>query len=263
MKKISVLGCGWLGMPLGETLVKLGFSVNGSTTKKEKLNTIQSYGINPFLIDLNKLANHPKDFFNSDILIITIPPGNVNIPEEYFLQLEKILGLAKNGKVKNILFISSTSVYPTLNREVFEEDESEQALTRSGVSLLKAEQIFKSANNTIIRFSGLIGNDRHPGKWFAGKCDLKGGNMPVNMIHQVDCINIIQTIISGHYWAETFNASAEEHPLKKEYYTKLSKGLGLNPPQFDEEDSSNWKIVSSKYLKDKTGYIFKQSIYNI
>jgi UDP-glucose 6-dehydrogenase len=38
--KISIVGCGWLGLPLGEKLAKSGHQVFGSTTSVEKIATI-------------------------------------------------------------------------------------------------------------------------------------------------------------------------------------------------------------------------------
>lgn len=263
MKRISILGCGWLGLPLGAELAKNGFLVKGSTTRREKKNEIQKQGITPFIIDLNSKLSPASEFFDTDILIVTIPPGNAPETKNYFAQLEKIISHSENGSVKNTIFISSTSVYPSLNKEVKESDASESALTRSGISLLQAEALFSQPENTIIRFAGLVGENRHPGRWFAGRQGLKGGNLPINMIHLEDCIGIISAIIDGDHWGEIFNACAQDHPLKKEYYQKMAKDLGLALPDFEEEDSSGWKVVSSKYLVNKTGYAFTKSVWDI
>ena len=37
---ITILGCGWLGLPLAQTLVKEGYSVKGSTTTEDKLEVL-------------------------------------------------------------------------------------------------------------------------------------------------------------------------------------------------------------------------------
>lgn len=41
MQKISVLGCGWLGLPLSKKLIESGFVVKGSTTSSEKLSQLE------------------------------------------------------------------------------------------------------------------------------------------------------------------------------------------------------------------------------
>jgi nucleoside-diphosphate-sugar epimerase len=262
MKKVSILGCGWLGLPLGKSLVMSGYAVAGSTTRSEKLISIQEMGMRAFIIDLQN-GKPDSQFFNTDTLIVTIPPGSADKPENYLDYLDTIKAASKKGAVKNTLYISSSSVYPELCRDVNEEDASETALTRSGISLLQAENKLKSDVNTILRFSGLIGPDRHPGKWFGGKRGLKGAKNPVNMIHLEDCIGVIKTILAGNHWGDVFNACAPEHPTKKEYYQRMAQSFGSPPPEYSEDDETKWKIVSSRHLVEKTGYQFKKSIFSI
>ena len=40
--EISIMGCGWLGLPLAAQLVKAGYNVKGSTTTPEKLEVLQA-----------------------------------------------------------------------------------------------------------------------------------------------------------------------------------------------------------------------------
>ena len=74
---ISIIGCGWLGLPLGAFLVKKGYLVKGSTTKKEKIGLLQEQDIQPYLIEANPRLNgmEIENFFYSDIIIINLPPG--------------------------------------------------------------------------------------------------------------------------------------------------------------------------------------------
>ena len=53
METISILGCGWLGVPLAEYLIKCGYRVKGSTRTKEELAVLESKGIEPSLLVLD------------------------------------------------------------------------------------------------------------------------------------------------------------------------------------------------------------------
>ena len=53
MTQISILGCGWLGLPLAKKLIEKKYSVNGSTTSEKKLSILKDAGINPFLVTLD------------------------------------------------------------------------------------------------------------------------------------------------------------------------------------------------------------------
>jgi len=50
MTQISILGYGWLGLPLAKVLLENGFSVKGSTTSVEKISVLENSGIQPYLI---------------------------------------------------------------------------------------------------------------------------------------------------------------------------------------------------------------------
>ncbi len=52
--QISILGCGWLGVPLAESLIKKGFSIKGSTTSEEKIEILTKKGIEAFLISIRQ-----------------------------------------------------------------------------------------------------------------------------------------------------------------------------------------------------------------
>ena len=54
MGEISILGCGWLGLPLGEHLVREGQAVRGSTTTPARLSELAARDIEPFRIDLGE-----------------------------------------------------------------------------------------------------------------------------------------------------------------------------------------------------------------
>ena len=48
-RKIAVLGCGWLGLPLAKKLHSIGHTIKGSTTTKEKLLRLESNVMIPFI----------------------------------------------------------------------------------------------------------------------------------------------------------------------------------------------------------------------
>lgn len=259
-RSVSILGCGWLGLPLAEFLISKGFSVKGSTTTPGKKDILSSNNIEPFLIELNP-AIHEKDlqdFFSSEILIINIPPGGSDNKADYHKhQIESVLNEVKNSSVSKLIFISSTSVYKNANREVTELDQPNPE-TESGRALRSVEELIFNTiefDKTIIRFAGLIDKDRNPVKYFAGAKNISGGNAPVNLIHRKDCIDIIFNILHRNVWNEIFNACSDLHPSKKEFYSAAALKYNLTPPEFNDKNE-NYKIVVSEKLKRKLDYKF-------
>ncbi|MBG6186886.1 SDR family oxidoreductase [Flavobacterium sp. CAN_S2] len=262
MTKISILGCGWLGYPLAKALLKNGFSVKGSTTSDEKIAILKNAGIKPFLIALseNKTSGNVTEFLeNSEILIIDVPPKLRGSGTENFVsKIRNVISFIEKSSVEKVLFISSTSVYN--DDEIFVTEETiAKPYTESGKQLLETEQLLQSNINfktTVLRFGGLIGEDRHPIKFLAGRENLDNPDAPVNLIHQDDCIGIILKIIETDSWNETFNAVAPSHPSRKLYYTQKAMDLNLALPKFNSEQNSGGKIILSARIENVLKYTF-------
>ena len=281
MKNISILGCGWLGLPLAKTLIEKGYLVNGSTTSESKLQILESAGINPFIVTLSEVegalesesvSESIHDFLdNSEILIIDIPPklrgtnadSSQSSRKIFVEKIENFIPFIEKSTVKKVLFVSSTSVYGDENGNITEETIPNPE-TESGKQLLLAEALLQKNQNfetTILRFGGLIGEDRHPVKFLVGKENLGNPDAPVNLIHQKDCIAVIEEIIHQSKWNEVFNAVAPFHPKREEYYTQKAKEQNLTFPKFSAEKSNIKKVISSEKIENTLNYKFKIENY--
>ena len=243
---ISILGCGWLGLPLALTLTKNGYSIKGSTTSEIKVKLLNNNGVQPFIIDLSNRESEFEEFLNSEVLIIAIPSKNI-------VGFKNLISHIENSKIKNILFISSTSVYPNSNSIITEEHLIHKTPLSEIEMLFKTNTNFKS---TILRFGGLIGYDRKPGNFFKNGKIINYPDAFVNLIHRDDCIQIIKEIIAKNIWDKTLNACADTHPKKRDFYAKEFKKEGRNNPTFNELASNEYKIINSDQLKSILNYNF-------
>lgn len=266
IKTIGILGCGWLGFPLATALVEQQYQIHGSSTTKEKLNSLEASGIEPYHIELteNGIKGAVDSFLEQlDLLIINVPPRLRKAPKESYTEKMRLLHTAiKKTPLKRIMFISSTAVYGNIDA-VLNEDSPARPNTVSGEQLLASENIFyqdRTLHTTIIRLGGLIGPNRHPVTFLAGKTDLKNGDHPINLIHLDDCIGIIKQLIKDNLKNGIINAVYPHHPSKKEYYTSEAQKRGLPPPNYSlNTNTLGNKIVESKYINVKT-YSFMTSI---
>jgi nucleoside-diphosphate-sugar epimerase len=269
MRQISILGCGWLGLPLAKALLINGFSVKGSTTSEGKLSTLKSLGINPFLValDSKNIAGAIEDFLNgSETLVIDIPPQlrgknsetSASNEKAFVEKIKTLIPYLEKSTIKNVLFVSSTSVYGEVNGTISEETVPKPD-TESGKQLVEVEILLQNNPNfksTILRFGGLIGEDRNPTKFLAGKVNLKNPNTYINFIHQEDCIGIILKIITTNSWNEIFNGVSPFHPTRETYYTQKATELTLPLPQFDHSKPSIGKLILSDKVETVLGYAF-------
>ena len=262
MTKISILGCGWLGFPLAKALTENGFSVKGSTTSSEKIARLEQAGIIPFLIEIgeNGINGNADQFLEeSQVLIINIPPKlRGNSTENFVSKIKNIVPFIEKSKIKKVLFVSSTSVFSDEDKVVTEETIPNPD-TESGNQLLQCEKLLQDNShfeNTILRFGGLIGEDRHPIHYLAGRTNIENPESPINLIHQEDCIGIILKIINRNFWGETFNAVAPFHPSREEYYSQKAKEYNLERPIFTHSKPSIGKTILSDKLESVLKYQF-------
>lgn len=260
------MGCGWLGTPLAESLLQKGHKIHGSTTSGEKCALLEQKGIQGFLIRLseNRIEGDISGFLtNVDVLIINIPPKLRGTARENYVQKIQLLHNAiKASKTRKVIFVSSTSIYGDVNGEVT-EDTVPQPNTESGRQLLAAENLLtndKALQTTIVRFGGLIGVDRHPINMLAGRQGLSNGEAYVNLIHQKDCIRILEHIIDQDWWNEVFNGVYPYHPTKKEYYTSEALNKGLQSPEYEVNNTVKGKKVLPFRLISVKKFSFETSI---
>lgn len=265
---ISILGCGWLGLPLAKSLISKGHVIKGSTTSRDKLQQLTSEGISPYVIQLFEegIQGDISAFLSdAEVLIIDIPPGVRKDPEVNFVgKIGRLASQIERSGIKKVIFISATSVYKDMDSiPVYSEEDLANGTAENSKQLKGAEEILKNSEafeTSIIRFGGLIGPGRHPVNYLSGKIDVKDAEGPVNLIHLEDCIGIIEAIIENESWPYIFNAVAPDHPTRKDYYTKMATEKGLAAMSFNQREVSKGKIIESVNLDEILNYEFKKSI---
>jgi nucleoside-diphosphate-sugar epimerase len=264
-KKISVIGCGWLGAPLGKRLVEVGYPVvKGSTTSPSKLEPLRKMGIEPYVAHLDPFpqGRHWDELLDVNTLVVDIPPRSSQQGEEFHpQQMDQLVKLIRQTKIAEIIYVSSISVYPELSRLTAEEDVTTMQQS-AAPQLVKAEnklvELRKNNRNvTILRCGGLMGYDRIPGKYVRGKKELTAAENPVNYIHRDDAVEIVVALIARSVFNEVFNMVAPEHPTRRQVYDASCKEFGWTSPTYSDSKSAQpFKLVSSVKLLQALDYRF-------
>ncbi|WP_335966855.1 SDR family NAD(P)-dependent oxidoreductase [Galbibacter sp. PAP.153] len=261
-KKIAILGCGWLGLPLAISLEKKKHQLNGATTSVDKILNLARHNINPFLIAVHQqhIEGNISYFLKDvDILIINIPPRiKKNSGHKYVSKIQTLSKKIEQSGVKKVIFASSSSVYASKN-DIVDENTPPSPETESGKQILTSEKILSNNphfKTTIIRFAGLYGNDRHPVNSLSGRKNIANPRAPVNLIHLTDCIGIINAVIDKEIWGKTFNAVAPQHPERKDFYVEKAHKMGVLPPTFKETTKTKGKTVTSILINKYLDYHF-------
>ena len=261
--KITIIGCGWLGLPLGKELLKQGHAVSGSTQSNTKLKELETAGIAPFLYSLEDNTQIPGIICKStDVLIITIPPvRRKKDPTFYGKGLKQLI--KQFSGVKRVIFTSSIGIYPQHSAVYFEhfeflEQEKETAL------YLAESALSNTLKDTLIilRLGGLMGDGRHPVKHLQGRDDVENPFGLVNLVHQSDVIRCIQLCIKNEDAEGIYNVVNPENPWRKEYYTKLYRQNDLKAINFVISPTIERRIDTTK-LRRELGFSFEYSIYDL
>jgi nucleoside-diphosphate-sugar epimerase len=264
IQSVSIVGCGWLGLPLGEHLLAQGLAVKGSTTTPEKLSVLATAGIHPFLLSLRPQpapgqVNELRELLDTDLLVIDIPPGvEKQGPSFHPEQIRFLTERLQDSPVQGVIYVSSTSVYPEVSREV---DETEPLVGHDPTStaILQAERTVQGwgGNWVILRCGGLMGYNRIPGKYVAAKKGLGTGDVPVNFVHRDDVVGIISEVIRQGITNRLYNVVTPLHPKRREIYARNAADFGYALPQYAEGPLPDHKVVSSRKLVRDLQYAFR------
>ena len=257
---ISVIGCGWLGLPLAEALIINGYRVKGSTTSPGKLVNLKNKGIDPYLVHFgDEPSANAVELLACDVLIINVPPASrtEDGPANYQLMADFFTQRIPQSSIRKVILISSTSVYSERNSLVSEADRPEPD-SPAGKLLLAVEDQFlviPYTNVIVLRAAGLVGPQRHPGRFFKNKTDIPNGLAPINLVHRDDVIGIILSLIKDENARGIYHACSPAHPVKQDFYGLAAEVLGENIPGFVPE-KINWKIISGFRVSDELNYPF-------
>ena len=261
--KVAVTGCGWFGLPLAKVLMNKGFEVIGSKRDMAGVESLLAQGIHAVAMDLSdtEKSQSLSALVDVDAMVINIPPGMRRGDNDYLERLSRLKSYLQPERLKKLIFVSTTGVYP--NNGVVKEEDA-KAYSAVSETLLAAESMFLDAPELlsqggqacVIRFSGLVGPRRHPGRFLAGKKNISGGQQSVNLVHLDDCIASILTLLNSSQLSRAYSLCTPEHLTKRQFYTMAAIELGLCPPHFDQT-SDNDKQVDGNRICDELGFNYQ------
>ncbi|MGB0937488.1 MAG: NAD(P)H-binding protein [Colwellia sp.] len=274
VSSVGIIGCGWLGTELAKSLINKGVNVFATTRTEERQQQILAQGIQCELLNLNAEVTDfdekadtgtidkeaiksiaSSQVFTKENLVICITPQFKKGKKNYPANIKTILLAAKdkliNGNIKKVILISSTGVYKNLSGRISEKsviDLSDDKVK----ALALAEDYVKQfcPHYTVIRFGGLVGRNRHPGRFLAGKQDLANADEKVNLIHQDDAVAIIEANLFKTAVSGIFNGVSDTKSTREVFYQKAAKSLGLLAPKFLLQNAVSLNNVANKSISN-------------
>lgn len=284
--RVLIVGCGYMGLPLGAELVRAGHEVHGLRRSREAEAILREVGIKPLIADVTDRASLSQLKPEFDWVVNCVASGGAeNYREVYLNGTRNLLDWLKSersqlfsdssrrdGGTPSFVYTSSTSVYGQNDGSLVTEESATEPTTDTGKILLETERLLLAVHNEsgfpaiILRLAGIYGPGR--GYWLkqfvSGKAQLDGdGSRVLNMIHRDDVVGIIKSALESGQPGAIYNGVDDEPVQQVELFRWLSEKLGKPMPSAVVEDDSGRKRgatskrISNLKLRERLGYSFR------
>jgi len=287
--RVLIVGCGYVGRPLGAELVKQGHEVFG--LRRSRADELGRAGIKPLVADITQpaaLAELPRDY---DWVVNCVASGGGGVEDYRRLYLQGTRNLIEwlaASPPRKFVYTSSTGVYgqndgSTVDETSPAQPESETAQVLAATEKLLLDAACQSGSGitaqgsrghsphpfpaVILRVAGIYGPSR--GYWLKqflrGEARIEGaGGRTLNMIHRDDLIGVIVAALRNGRAGGIYNAVDDEPVSQLHFFQWLSRTLGQPLPISVPVEAAaarrrgvTDKKVSNRRLKLELGYQFQ------
>ena len=274
--RVLIVGCGYVGLPLGAELARRGHEVFGLRRSALAEAEMKAAGITPLHADVTRpdsLQNLPHDF---DWVVNCTASGGGGADDYRKVYLEgnrNLIAWLAASPPKKFVYTSSTSVYAQNDGSVVTENSPTEPEAATAKVLVETEKLLLAAvaerkvPAVILRVAGIYGPARgHSFKQFLrGEAHIEGdGARWLNMIHRDDLIGVIIAALERGAPGETYNAADDAPPSQLEFFTWLAAELNQPLPPKITADAEVWrkrgvtnKRVSNAKLRAELKYEFR------
>ena len=277
--RVLIVGCGYVGLPLGAELVQQGYEVFG-LRRSAADDALKAAGIAPLQADITSpetLTGLPGGF---DWVVNCAASGGGGADDYRRLYLQGTRNLIEwlsPSQPKKFIYTSSTSVYGQNDGALVKESSPADPQAETAKVLVETEKVLLAAAQqekfpaVILRVAGIYGPDR--GHWFKqylkDEARIEGrGERILNMIHRDDLIGVIIAALKNGRPGEIYNAVDDEPVSQLKFFEWLAASLDKPLPPTEPEDvEANHKRgvtnkkVSNRRLKMELGYQFKHPTF--
>ncbi len=274
--RVLIVGCGYIGLPLGAELVKQGHEVTGIGRNIQSRPEAAAAGLRAINADVTDPGSLHKVGGPFDWVVNCVSSSHGG-PDDYrnvYLRgTSNLITWLAGHPPKKFLYTSSTGVYGQDDGSVVKEDHETLPATEGGKILAETERTLLDAAKSnhfpaiILRVAGIYGPDRtyQLRSFIEGRARIEGkGLRHLNMIQRDDVIGAIIAALETGRPGEIYNAVDDEPVGQIHFLRWLSETLGKDmPPVAAPEELARKKRgvtdkkVSNRRLKMELGYQLK------
>ena len=270
--RVLIVGCGYVGLPLGVELVRQGHEVFGLRRSDVGAVELMAAGIGPLVADITKpdeLSKLPGPF---DWVVNTVSSTKGGVEEYravYLNGTRHLLEWLACTPPQKFVYTSSTSVYGQTDGSVVKESSATEPASETSRLLVETERLLLDAAQqkkfpaVILRVAGIYGPERGHLflQYLRNEARIAGqGERLLNMIHRDDLVGVILTALRSGRPGEIYNAVDDEPVTQLHFFRWLSETLGKWMPPFATEAENaqrkrglTQKKVSNRKMKMELG----------
>jgi nucleoside-diphosphate-sugar epimerase len=274
--RVLIVGCGYVGFPLGLELIRQGHQVAGIRRTDSASNELSAAGVQPLVADITRpddLAKLPRDY-DWVVLCVSSTKGGVEEYRQVYLNgTRNVIEWLASATPTKLVFTSSTSVYGQTDGSVVKETSPTEPASDTSKLMVETERVLMSVAQkggfpaVILRVAGIYGPERGHlfRQYLKNDARISGkGDRLINMIHRDDLVSAIVTALKSGRAGEIYNAVDDEPVAEIHFFRWLSDTLGKWMPPFATEQENAQrkrgltnKKVSNRRLKMELGCQFK------
>lgn len=271
-----IIGCGYIGLPLGAELVRQGHEVIGLGRSAEGRADLKEAGIKAINADLTQPESLRRVAGPFDWVVNCVSSSHGGVEDYRRVYLEgtrHLIDWLSATPPKKFIYTSSTGVYGQDNGAAVKEEHPTESASETGKVLVATEQLLLSNARernfpaAILRIAGIYGPGRvhllH--QFIANEARIEGkGERHLNMIHRDDVVGAIIAALKNAKPGEVYNVVDDEPIAQVHFLRWLSETLGKwMPPAATPEEVAKKKRgvtnkkVSNRRMKMELGYLPK------
>jgi len=271
--RVLIVGCGYVGVALGQHLVRGGHQVVGLRRGAAGASALEALNIEPVIADLTTPSGLAAVAGRFDWVINCAAAsggGETDYRRVYLEGTRNLLNWLAASPPQRYVYTSSTGVYGQTDGSEVTEQSATEPSTPTGQILVETECELRRAAEVrgfpaiILRLAGIYGPGR--GYWLrqflSGEARLEGeGGRFLNMIHRDDVVGALVAALERGRIGDTYNVVDNEPIRQLAVFQWLANRLGRPLPPSVSEDvavarrrGATNKRVSNRKLRTELGY---------